>query len=232
MGDWCQGILGLDSGGSDDERVSAEEEEKWGRKAVMFDPPETPRATCRLSLPVNTNKMGSADKLCYRDERYLFRHTEIRVDFVFWWILSKQTNQIQFSALRSCIHCKHTVCGVPTCDEGVLDAETKAFQLLVADELDPHEPSRWCDQARVLSPTEAVNEWREPKWPITDFNVIEAALKWWLDVIVLIKSQLNPLSGERCGEQGSGGQKQKGLIHEKNKIKSSCFRTTEIWVAF
>lgn len=92
MGDWCQGILGLDSGGSDDERVSAEEEEKWGRKAVMFDPPETPRATCRLSLPVNTNKMGSADKLCYRDEWYLFRHTEIRVDFVFWWILSKQSS--------------------------------------------------------------------------------------------------------------------------------------------
>lgn len=77
----------------------------------------------------------------------------------------------------SYIHCKYTVWGVPTCNEGVLDAEAKAFQLLVASELDPHETSRRCNQARVLSPTEAINERREPKWPITDFDVIEAALE-------------------------------------------------------
>lgn len=39
MGDWFQGILGLDSGGSDDERVSAEEEEKWGKEGCDVWPP-------------------------------------------------------------------------------------------------------------------------------------------------------------------------------------------------
>lgn len=67
--------------------------------------------------------------------------------------------------------------GVPTCNEGVLDAEAKALKLLVAGELDPHETPRRRDQAWVFSPTEAINEWREPKWPITDFDVIEAALE-------------------------------------------------------
>lgn len=64
-----------------------------------------------------------------------------------------------------------------TCNEGVLNAKAKAFQLLIAGELNPHEASRRCDQTGVLSPTEAVNEWREPKWPIADFDVIEAALE-------------------------------------------------------
>lgn len=67
--------------------------------------------------------------------------------------------------------------GVPTSNEGVFNAETKAFQLLVTGELDPHETPRRCNQARVLSPTEAINERREAKWPITDFDVIEAALE-------------------------------------------------------
>lgn len=75
------------------------------------------------------------------------------------------------------INCKYTVWSVLTCNKGVFDAEAKAFQLLVAGKLDPHETSRRCNQARVLSPTEAINEWRESKWPITDFDVIEAALK-------------------------------------------------------
>lgn len=51
-----------------------------------------------------------------------------------------------------------TVWGVPTCNEGVLDAEAEALQLLVAGELDPHEASRGRDQARVLPPAEAVDE--------------------------------------------------------------------------
>lgn len=67
------------------------------KKAVMFDPHETPWAICRLSLPINSNKMGNAEKLCFRDEWYVFRHTESGVTFMFWWILSKQTKRIQFS---------------------------------------------------------------------------------------------------------------------------------------
>lgn len=102
--------------------------------------------------------------------------------------------------------------GVPTCNEGVLDAEAKAFELLVAGELDPHEAPRRCNQARVLSPTEAVNERREPKWPVADFDVVEAALEWWLDVVILIKRQLNPLSRKSFGGQESGERKEtKGL---------------------
>lgn len=103
---------------------------------------------------------------------------------------------------------QHTVWAAPTCNKGVLDAEAKAFQLLITAELDPHETPRRCNQARVLSPTEAINEWWEPKWPIADFDMIEAALEWWLDVVILIKSQLNPLSRERFGEQVSGERKE------------------------
>lgn len=94
--------------------------------------------------------------------------------------------------------------GVSTCNEGIFNSKAEAFQLLITGELDPHETARWCNQARVLAPTEAVDEWREPKWSVTDFDVIEAALEWWLDVVILIKSQLNPLSRESFGEQGSG----------------------------
>lgn len=68
------------------------------KKAVMFDPHETPWATCRLSLPINSNKMGNAEKLCFRDEWYVFRHTESRVNFMFWWILSKQTNPVLYTS--------------------------------------------------------------------------------------------------------------------------------------
>lgn len=107
------------------------------------------------------------------------------------------------------IHCKYTVWNAHTCNESVLDVEAKAFQLLIAGELDPHETSCWCNQARVLSPTEAINEWWEPKRPITDFDVIEAAFEWWLDVVILIKSELNPLPGKSFSEQGSGGERER-----------------------
>lgn len=105
---------------------------------------------------------------------------------MFWRTFPKHTTQIQFSADLTKdllltnevnINCNYTGCGVLTCNEGVLDAEAEAFQLFVTGKLDPHETPRRCDQARVLSPTEAVNEWREPKRSVTDFDVIEAALE-------------------------------------------------------
>lgn len=101
--------------------------------------------------------------------------------------------------------------GALTCNEGVLNAEAKAFQLLIAGELDPHETSCRCNQAWVLSPTEAINERREPKWPVTDFDVIEAALEWWLDVVIFIKSQLNPLSRQSFGEGSRERKETKGV---------------------
>lgn len=86
-----------------------------------------------------------------------------------------------------------------TCDEGVLDAEPEAFQLFVAGELDPHETPRGCDQAWILATAEAVDQRREPKGTVADLDVIEAALEGGLDVVVLVKGQLDPLPGEGLG---------------------------------
>lgn len=83
-----------------------------------------------------------------------------------------------------------------TCDEGVLDAEPEAFQLFVTGELDPHETPCGRNQAWVLAAAEAVNKRREPKGTVADLDVIEAALKGGLDVVILVKRQLNPLPGE------------------------------------
>lgn len=115
---------------------------------------------------------------------------------------------------------------VSTCNEGVLDAEAKALQLLVTGKLDPHETSRRRDQAWVLSPTEAIYEWWESKRPIADFDVVEAALEWGLDVVILIEGQLNPLPGESFGEQQGRveGKKQRERKYEKNKIRPSLCR--------
>lgn len=101
-----------------------------------------------------------------------------------------------------------------TCNKGVLDAKAEAFQLLVTGELDPHETPRGCNEARILPTTEAINERREPKRPIAYFDVIKAALERWLDVVIFVKSQLNPLSRESFGKQGRG-RKQRKKIHEK-----------------
>lgn len=97
-----------------------------------------------------------------------------------------------------------------TCDEGVLDAEAEAFQLFIAGELDPHEPSSGCNQAWILATTETVNEWREAKGTVADLDVVEAALEGGLDVVILVKRQLNPLPGEGFGERGTKGEN-KGL---------------------
>lgn len=97
-----------------------------------------------------------------------------------------------------------------TCDEGVLDAEAEAFQLFIAGELDPHEPSRGCNQAGILATAEAVNERREAKGTIADLDVVKAALKGGLNVVILVKRQLNPLPGEGFGGRGTEGEN-KGL---------------------
>lgn len=107
--------------------------------------------------------------------------------------------------LHSVQMCRSVAC---TCNKGVLDSESKAFQLLVAGELNPHKTSCGCDNLWILSPTEAINERRETKWPITYFDVIEATLKRWLYVVVLIKRQLNPLSRKGFGKQGSRERKE------------------------
>lgn len=89
-----------------------------------------------------------------------------------------------------------------TCDEGVLDAEAEAFQLFVTGELDPHETPRGRHQARVLAPAEAVNKGRESEGTVADLDVVKAALEGGLDVVVLVKGQLNPLPGEGFGGGG------------------------------
>lgn len=83
-----------------------------------------------------------------------------------------------------------------TCDEGVLDAEPEAFKLFVTGELDPHETPCGRNQAWILATAEAVHKRREPKGTVADLDVIEAALKGRLDVIILVKRQLNPLPWE------------------------------------
>lgn len=103
-----------------------------------------------------------------------------------------------------------------TCNEGILDSKAEAFQLLIAGKLDPHETARGRNQARVLAPAETIDERRESKWPVADFDVIEAALERRLDVVILIKSQLNPLSRESLGEQRSGREKRKQKWGEKS----------------
>lgn len=90
-----------------------------------------------------------------------------------------------------------------TCDEGVLDAEPEAFQLFITGELDPHETACGCNQAWILATAEAVNQRREPKGAVADLDVIEAALKGGLDVVILVEGQLNPLPGEGFGVGGT-----------------------------
>jgi len=106
-----------------------------------------------------------------------------------------------------------------TCNEGVFDAEAEAFQLLITGELDPHETSCGSDQAWILSPTETIDKRREPKWTIAYFNVIKAALERRLDVVILIKSQLNPLSWKGFGKQGREGKQREKIIYN-DRIKS------------
>lgn len=103
-----------------------------------------------------------------------------------------------------------------TCDEGVLNAEAEALQLLVAGELDPHEAPGGGDKARVLASTEAIDERREAERPVAYLDVIKAALKRRLYVVVLVKSQLDPLSGESFGKHRREEKKKGGKIHEKN----------------
>lgn len=86
-----------------------------------------------------------------------------------------------------------------TCNESVFDAEAESFKLLITGELNPHEASSGGDQARVLPPAEPIDERREPKRAIADLNVIKAALKGRLNVVVLIEGQLDPLSGQSFG---------------------------------
>lgn len=104
-----------------------------------------------------------------------------------------------------------------TCDEGVRDAEAEALQLLVAGELDPHEAARGRDQTRVLAPAEAIDERREAKRAVADLDVIKAALEGRLDVVILIKGELDPLSRESF----SNSRK----IHERREIRINflCF---------
>lgn len=99
-----------------------------------------------------------------------------------------------------------------TCNEGVLDAKAETLQLLVAVELDPHEPSSGRHQSGVLHSAEAIDERRESKRPIADFDVIKAALKRRLHVVILIKSQLDPLSGESCGNKGVERKNRKKVL--------------------
>lgn len=126
-----------------------------------------------------------------------------------------------------------------TSDEGVFDAEAEAFQLFVTGELDPHETSRWRNQAWILSTTEAVNKRGEPKGSITDLDVIEAALKGGLDVVILVKRQLNPLSGEGFGGKSAVEQREskrlkpwKGQNHvtKEKSERLSNWVEMKIWV--
>lgn len=110
-------------------------------------------------------------------------------------------------------------CKELTCNEGVLDAKAETLQLLVAVELDPHEPSSGCHQSGVLHAAEAIDERRESKGPVADFDVIKAALERRLHVVILIKSQLDPLSGECCGGQMSGERKEEELCKALKEIK-------------
>lgn len=96
-----------------------------------------------------------------------------------------------------------------TGDEGVLNAEAEALQLLVAGELDPHEAAGGGDEARVLPSAEAVDDRGEAERPVADLDVVEATLERRLDVVVLIESQLDPLSGESCGEKKTQEQRKK-----------------------
>lgn len=82
-----------------------------------------------------------------------------------------------------------------TCYEDIFDSKTKPFQFLITTELDPHEAPCGSDHARTAGSTEAVDERRETEGTIPYLNVVEAALERRLNVIGLIKGQLNSLAG-------------------------------------
>lgn len=92
---------------------------------------------------------------------------------------------------------------VITCSEAVLDLETDALQLIVAEEADPHEASTGEDEARTGGATEAVDERREAEGAVPHFDVVETTLKGSLDVEVLVKQQFYPLTGQSWEEQGT-----------------------------
>ncbi len=80
-----------------------------------------------------------------------------------------------------------------TCSIWILHPEAQSLQLLIAGKPDPHEASRRHDNSWTLGPAETINQRRENKRPITDFNIIKAALKGRLDVVDVIEDELYSL---------------------------------------
>lgn len=94
-----------------------------------------------------------------------------------------------------------TLCEVIPC------RETNGLQFAISHKLDVQVPPAGADVCRAFLPTVATDYGREPKGTVTNFNVVKLAFPGWLDGVLLIKEQLNALSGRGCSRptgQGKG----------------------------
>lgn len=89
-----------------------------------------------------------------------------------------------------------------TCSKSVLDLEANALQLIVTEEADPHESPAGEDQSWTDRAAEAVDERWETERAVPNLDVVEATLEGSLDVELLIKQQLDPLTRQRWEEDG------------------------------
>lgn len=80
-----------------------------------------------------------------------------------------------------------------TWNKRVFCSKSHSLELFVRTKLNPHEPPRGSDQRRALHATEPIDERREAKRPVTNFQVIEATFERRFYVKVLVEGQLYPL---------------------------------------
>lgn len=90
-----------------------------------------------------------------------------------------------------------------TCSKSVLDPEANPLQLVVTEEADPHESTAGEDQSWTDGAAEAADERWEAERAVPHLDVVEATLKGSLDIEFLIKQQLDPLTWQCWGEDGS-----------------------------
>lgn len=90
---------------------------------------------------------------------------------------------------------------MPTLSEVIPRRETDGLQFSISHKLDVQVPPAGADVGRAFLPAVATDDGREAERTVTDFNVVEPALPGRLDGVLLIKEQVDALSGGGCRRQ-------------------------------
>lgn len=130
------------------------------------------------------------------------RHTFCCFEFILFW-----RKPVKISGLTLC--------------EVIMCRETNGLQFTISHKLDVQIPATGADICRTFLPTVATNDRWETKGPIADFDVVKFTLPGWLNGILLLKEQVNALSG--------GGYKRRRVCEGVRWTKAGVYTRLEKW---